>query len=76
MQATVDRVLRRSIEYAFAHPDESLPFVRSHAQELDEQVMRSHIDTFVNTYSTDLGEEGCRAVARLLDMQPEAFLRS
>lgn len=75
VQATVDRVLRRSVEYAFAHPDESLPFVRSHAQELDEQVMRSHIDTFVNAYSIDLGEEGCRAVGRLLNMQPEEFLR-
>jgi 1,4-dihydroxy-6-naphthoate synthase len=58
----VNRVMRRSVEYAFAHRAESLPFVRAHAQEMSEDVMYSHIDLYVNDYSVDLGREGRRAV--------------
>jgi 1,4-dihydroxy-6-naphthoate synthase len=58
----VNRVLRRSVEYAFAHRDASLPFVREHAQEMSEDVMYRHIDLYVNDYSVDLGPEGRRAV--------------
>jgi 1,4-dihydroxy-6-naphthoate synthase len=63
----VNRVLRRSVEYAFAHRDASLPFVREHAQEMSEQVMYRHIDLYVNQYSVDLGAEGRRAVELLFD---------
>ena len=63
----VNRVLRRSVEYAFAHRDASLPFVREHAQEMSEDVMYKHIDLYVNEYSVDLGDEGRRAVRLLFD---------
>ena len=63
----VNRVLRRSVEYAFAHRSASLPFVREHAQEMSEDVMYRHIDLYVNEYSVDLGTEGRRAVATLFD---------
>ena len=58
----IDDVLRRSIEYAFLHPKESLPFIKENAQEMDEAVMYSHINLYVNDYSLDLGEEGRKAV--------------
>ena len=61
----VNRVLRRSVEYAFAHRDASLPYVRAHAQEMSEQVMYQHIDLYVNQYSIDLGVDGRRAVELL-----------
>jgi len=61
----VNRVLRRSVEYAFAHRDASLPYVREHAQEMSEEVMYRHIDLYVNEYSIDLGVEGKRAVELL-----------
>ena len=64
---TVNRVLRRSVEYAFAHRSASLPFVREHAQEMSEDVMYRHIDLYVNEYSVDLGTDGKRAVAMLFD---------
>ncbi len=67
LQQRIDRVLRRSIEYAFAHPQESLPYVRSHAQEMDTAVMQQHIDLYVNDYSIDLGQKGRRAVQHLFD---------
>lgn len=63
----VNRVLRRSVEYAFEHPGASLPYVRAHAQEMDETVMYKHIDLYVNQYSVDLGVDGRRAVTTLFD---------
>jgi len=63
----VNRVMRRSVEYAFAHRDASLPFVREHAQEMSEDVMYRHIDLYVNEFSVDLGAEGRRAVEVLFD---------
>jgi len=65
VQERVNRVLRRSVEYAFAHRDASLPFVRAHAQEMSEEVMYKHIDLYVNHFSIDLGGEGRRAVEML-----------
>jgi len=61
----VNRVLRRSVEYAFANRDASRAYVRAHAQEMSEEVMYKHIDLYVNQYSVDLGQEGRRAVELL-----------
>ena len=63
----VNRVLRRSVEYAFAHRTASLDYVRAHAQEMSEDVIYRHIDLYVNQYSVDLGKEGRRAVELLFD---------
>ena len=67
VRQAVNRVVRRSVEYAFAHRAASLPFVREHAQEMSEQVMYQHIDLYVNQYSVDLGPEGRRAVELLFE---------
>jgi len=63
----VNRVLRSSVEYAFAHREASLPFVREHAQEMSNDVMYRHIDLYVNQYSIELGTEGRHAVELLFD---------
>jgi 1,4-dihydroxy-6-naphthoate synthase len=67
IKQAVNRVVRRSVEYAFAHRTASLPFVREHAQEMSEQVMYQHIDLYVNEYSIDLGADGRRAVELLFE---------
>jgi 1,4-dihydroxy-6-naphthoate synthase len=67
VKTRVNRVLRRSVEYAFAHREASLPFVRTHAQEMSDDVMYRHIDLYVNEFSIDLGSEGRRAVEVLFD---------
>lgn len=67
-----DRLLRRSIEYAFAHPEASREFIKAHAQELEDSVIESHIKLFVNDFSLSLGEEGRRAVEQLTGIQLEA----
>jgi len=67
VKQAVNRVVRRSVEYAFAHRDASLPYVRAHAQEMSEAVMYKHIDLYVNAFSVDLGVEGTRAVTTMFD---------
>jgi 1,4-dihydroxy-6-naphthoate synthase len=67
VKQALNRIVRRSVEYAFAHREDSLPFVRAHAQEMSEAVMCQHIDLYVNQYSVDLGAEGRQAVATLFD---------
>jgi 1,4-dihydroxy-6-naphthoate synthase len=67
MKRKVNRVMRRSVEYAFADRAASLTFVREHAQEMSEEVMYRHIDLYVNEYSVDLGSEGKRAVEMLFE---------
>jgi 1,4-dihydroxy-6-naphthoate synthase len=62
LKQTLNRVMRRSVEFAFAHREASLPYVRAHAQEMSEEVMYKHIDLYVNQYSVDLGAEGRRAI--------------
>ena len=66
-QYKIDRVLRRSVEYAFANPKSSYDFVRQHSQEMSEEVMYKHIDLYVNKYSVNLGEEGRKAIYTLFD---------
>jgi 1,4-dihydroxy-6-naphthoate synthase len=65
LQAKINRVLRRSVTYAFEHTDDVMPFVRRYAQEMDEAVMRQHIELYVNNYTIDLGEKGKAAVLHL-----------
>lgn len=66
LAAQINRLIRKSLEYAFGQYPELPEFVRSHAQEMDETVMRQHIDLYVNNYSLTLGGEGKKAVETLL----------
>ena len=61
----IDGAIRRSVEHAFAQPDDSRGYVREHAQEMDDAVAKQHIDLYVNRFSVDLGDEGEAAVREL-----------
>ncbi len=63
LHAAFENLLKRSIEYAFANPQASREFIKSHAQELDDDVIDAHIRLFVNNYSLSLGEDGREAMA-------------
>lgn len=69
VQQRVERVLRRSIEYAFEHPMLSREFVKQHAQELEDNVIDKHISLFVNDFSLTLGAEGRQAMEALTGIQ-------
>ena len=60
----VEEGIRESIRYAGAHPDEVMGYCRRYSQEMDEKVMRNHIDLYVNAFSLDLGQEGLSAISR------------
>lgn len=53
--------VKRSIEYAYAHRDETLPTMRRYAQELADSVIWQHVDLYVNEWSLELGEIGTKA---------------
>jgi 1,4-dihydroxy-6-naphthoate synthase len=61
----VETGIRESLHYARTHPHEVMEYCRKHSQELDEKVLCSHIDLYVNDFSLDLGNEGLAAVCRL-----------
>ncbi|MDY0905352.1 1,4-dihydroxy-6-naphthoate synthase [Pedobacter sp. CFBP9032] len=71
VQLKVNRLIRESVEYAFAHPKSSIGFIREHAQAMDEAVMYKHIELYVNKYSINLGAEGRNAVDTLFKLAQE-----
>lgn len=62
----VEGAIRRSVESAFEQPERTDGYVRAHAQEMEPEVARQHIDLYVNDFSRDLGPEGESAVDALL----------
>jgi 1,4-dihydroxy-6-naphthoate synthase len=62
----IDALIKESVEYAFKNSYDTLPeFVKCHSQEMSEQVMRQHIDLYVNDFSIDMGTKGTNAIAAL-----------
>lgn len=62
----VEAGLRRSVEHARAHSEQVWPYIEAHAQEMDPEVCRQHIDLYVNDFSVELGEQGRAAIEELL----------
>jgi len=60
----IDDEIRRSVAHARAHPEASAEYVRRHAQEMDAETIRRHIELYVNDYTLDLDE---RAVMTLIE---------
>jgi len=67
-RAELDRLIRDSVAYAEAYYPDLSDYVIQHAQEMQESVIRQHIDLYVNQFSLSLGEEGRRAVDLLLEV--------
>jgi len=70
----INRVIRRSVEFAFANPQSGIDFIRSHAQEMSDEVMYKHIELYVNRFSIELGAEGRAAVHTLFRKAQELRL--
>ncbi|HET9746840.1 MAG TPA: 1,4-dihydroxy-6-naphthoate synthase [Chitinophagaceae bacterium] len=68
----VNKLIRKSIEYAFSNYPSIADYVKQHSQEMSQEVMRQHIDLYVNDFSIDLGNEGKIAISVLYD----TFLKS
>lgn len=70
----VNRLIRRSVAFAFSNPRSGLDFIRKHAQEMSEEVMYKHIELYVNKYSLELGTEGRKAIDTLFSRAREKEL--
>lgn len=68
----IENSIRESIEYAFANPLEPMNYIKKHSQEMSDDVIKQHIELYVNDYSIDIGDEGERAVDELLTRAKKA----
>lgn len=71
---SVDKIIKDSLQYAWQHCPSLPPFVLEHSQEMEEDVMRSHIQLYVNDYTKDLGAEGTKAIEILFEKAANAGL--
>jgi 1,4-dihydroxy-6-naphthoate synthase len=67
IQNQIDQLIKQSIEFAFSNYPMLADYVIKHAQEMSEDVMRNHIDLYVNDFSISLGEKGRRAIEKMLN---------
>lgn len=65
-RAAAEKAIRDSVQYAFDHREASREYVREHAQEMSDEVCAQHIALYVNAHSLDIGDEGMRAIERLV----------
>lgn len=70
----IDKLIRKCIEYAYNNYSQELSgYIKAHSQEMSEEIMRRHIDLYVNNYSIDLAEEGKSAVMKLLEVYQQLY---
>lgn len=69
---TVDSIIKESILYSWKQYPQLASFITENAQEMEEEVMRKHIDLYVNEYSTDLGTEGEHAIRTMFKKAEDA----
>jgi 1,4-dihydroxy-6-naphthoate synthase len=62
LQQKINQIMKRSVEFAFDNPKVSYPFVKQHAQEMEDSVIQSHISLYVNEFTRDLGTKGRKAI--------------
>jgi 1,4-dihydroxy-6-naphthoate synthase len=67
LQDKLDRVMHRSVSYAFDHPESSRSFVKFHAQSTDDEVIKAHIDLYVTDHTRRLNAEARDAIIRLFE---------
>ncbi len=67
----VNRIIRRSLEYAYHDSFACYDFVSSNAKDMDSTVMNNHIKLYVNEYTIDLGDRGKDAIKELFRMAVE-----
>ena len=72
----LDRLIRDSVGFAEAYYPDLSDYVTRHAQEMQESVMRQHIDLYVNQFSLSLGEEGRKAVETLVQVYESLKLKA
>lgn len=70
--AEINGAIRTSLRFAREREASVMPYIREHAFEMNDEVMRKHIDLYVNAYSDDLGDDGVAAIEELFRRAREA----
>jgi 1,4-dihydroxy-6-naphthoate synthase len=70
--SAAEGAIRASVQRAFDFPEASRAYVRAHSQEMSDEVCDAHIRLYVNELSLDVGDEGLRAIARLVAAETPA----
>jgi 1,4-dihydroxy-6-naphthoate synthase len=68
VQSKIGTLIKRSVEYAFSNYPFIASYVKANSQTMEEDVMRKHIDLYVNDYSLDLGEQGRAAIKKFYEV--------
>lgn len=63
--SSINELIRNSIQMAWSQYPSLSDFIRCHAQEMDDAVMRQHIELYVNQFSEDVGAIGEGAIQRM-----------
>ena len=67
----VDALIKKSIEYSYSNYPLITDYIKQHSQEMEEEVMKKHIDLYVNNYSLDLGKDGKNAIEKFIEIYNE-----
>jgi len=65
LKIKIKQLILSSLEYATRYVEQIFPFIKSHAQELDRDVIFQHIELYVNEFSFDIGTAGKSAIVEL-----------
>ncbi len=65
LRKEISRLIKESVQFAFDNPNESTAYVKENAQEMDDKVIKQHIQLYVNEFSIDLGDIGINAIKLL-----------
>lgn len=63
----VNEKIRESLQFSRNNYPALSDFVKQHAQEMSEDIMRHHIDLYVSNFSDDIGTEGELAIEKMMD---------
>ncbi len=67
LKMKLSRIMKASVDYAFLNPGSSKDFIKEHSAEMDDEVIRKHIDLYVNDFTKNLGNKGKEAIKYLFD---------
>jgi len=67
LKAKLSRILKASVDFAFQNPESSKDFIKEHSVEIDDEVIKKHVDLYVNEYSKSLGSKGRDAINFLFE---------
>lgn len=76
LKARLNQIMRASVNYAMQNPLSSAEFIREHATEMDDEVIRKHIELYVNHYTQSIGKQGKDAIRFLFDYAIKAKMIS